>query len=302
MSNLYPSLEDFKYDLLMNSKHPASNIGTHLRGVANGGAIVQNGHHKYSATSEVGSLYPSFTNGNHHGALGLHHLDDAYSIGAPSSSVSVPGKSTSMVAPLSGYSQAHRHQPSNSIRPVVICKDSNGKVGLRLVSVQGGVFVALVYANSPAAMAGLKFGDQILEINDIPVAGYSMQKVHDLIKKASPDELRYAIRDRPFERTVTLHKDQNGLVGFIFNKHGKIMSIVKDSSAARNGLLIDHNILEINAQNIVGLDETEIRSILDTCGDVVILTIMPSKIYEAMIKDTDPKLIRDNMDHTALAI
>uniref|UniRef100_A0A6G1SIF2 Syntenin-1 n=1 Tax=Aceria tosichella TaxID=561515 RepID=A0A6G1SIF2_9ACAR len=299
MSNLYPSLEDFKYDLLMNSKHPASNIGTHLRGVANGiphsGAIIQNGHQKYSATSEVGSLYPSFSNGHHIGA----HLDhDLYSIGAQSSSVSVPGKSA-FIAPLSGYSQAHRYQPSNTIRPVVICKDSIGKVGLRLASVQGGVFVVLVYANSPAAMAGLKFGDQILEINDVPVAGYSMNKVHELIKKASPDELRFAIRDRPFERTVTLHKDQNGLVGFIFNKQGRIVSIVKDSSAARNGLLIDHNILEINAQNIVGLDESEIRTILDNCGDVVILTVMPSKIFETMIKETDPKLIRKNMDHTA---
>jgi syntenin-1 len=297
---LYPSLEDFKYDLLMNSKHPASNIGTHLRGVANGGggAILANGHQKYSATSEVGSLYPSFANGHHLG--GGHHLEhDLYSIGgAQSSSIAVPGKS-SFIAPLSGYSQAHRYQPSNTIRPAVICKDSNGKVGLRLASVQGGVFVVLVYANSPAALAGLKFGDQILEINDIPVAGYSMNKVHELIKKASPDELRFALRDRPFERTVTLHKDQNGLVGFIFNKQGRIVSIVKDSSAARNGLLIDHNILEINAQNIVGLDESEIRAILDNCGDVVILTVMPSKIYETMIKETDPKLIRKNMDHTA---
>lgn len=294
MSNLYPSLEDFKYDILMNSKHPASNIGTHLRGVGgypvtNGG--LPNGHATKYANGDIG-IYPSFNN-----HMGLH-LDDIYSIGAQSSAVSVPGKS-SMVAPLSGYSHAHKLQPSNTIRPVVICKDSSGKVGLRLASVQGGVFVVLVYAASPAAMAGLKFGDQILEINDIPVAGYSMHKVHDLIKKASPDELRFAVRDRPFERTVTLHKDQNGLVGFIFNKHGKIISIVKDSSAARNGLLIDHNILEINAQNIVGLDEAEIRAILENCVDVVILTIMPSKIFESMIKQTDPKLLRRNMDHTA---
>lgn len=296
MSSLYPSLEDFKYDILMNSKHPASNIGTHLRGVGgqpitNGGLHHVNGHASKYANNDVG-IYPSFNN-----YMGLH-LDDVHSIGAQSSAVSIPGKS-SMIAPLSGYSQAHKLQPSNTIRPVVICKDSSGKVGLRLTAVQGGVFVVLVYASSPAAMAGLRFGDQILEINDIPVAGYSMQKVHDLIKKASPDELRFAVRDRPFERTVTLHKDQNGLVGFIFNKHGKIVSIVKDSSAARNGLLIDHNILEVNAQNVVGLDEAEIRAILDSCGDVVILTIVPSKIFEHMIKQTNPKLLRKNMDHTA---
>lgn len=294
MSSLYPSLEDFKYDILMNSKHPASNIGTHLRGLggqslSNGGSHLVNGH---SSKYEIG-IYPSFNNY----AAGLHHLDDAHSLGAHSSAVSIPGKS-SMVAPLSGYSQAHKLQPSNTIRPVVICKDSSGKVGLRLSAVQGGVFVVLVYAGSPAAMAGLKFGDQILEINDIPVAGYSMQRVHELIKKASPDELSLAVRDRPFERIVTLHRDQNGLVGFQFNKHGQITSIVKDSSAARNGLLINHNIIEINAQNVVGLDYYEMRNILDNCGDVVILTIVPSNIFEHMIKQTNRKLLRKSMDHT----
>lgn len=304
MSSLYPSLEDFKYDILINSKHPSSNIGTHLRGV--GGQTFTNGNlathphnhlhngNKYQQNSDIGSLYPSF---NYISSSNGFQFDDVHSISGQSSALSLPGKS-SMKAPLSGYSQAHKYQPSNAIRPVVICKDSSGKVGLRLSAIQGGVFVVLIYATSPAAMAGLKFGDQILEINDIPVAGYSMQKVHDLIKKASPDELRFAIRDRPFERTVTLHKDQNGQVGFI-NKHGKIISIVKDSSAARNGLLIDHNIIEINAQNIVGLDDLEIRNILDNCGDVVILTIVPSKIFDNLIKQTNPKLLKKNMDHTA---
>lgn len=307
MSNFYPSLEDFKYDILINSKHPASNIGTHLRGINGqqqqmglGHANHLGGGGKYAPNggTELANLYPSFTGSSHYmSQFGAY--DDLHSIsGQSSAAYSMPGKAGSIKAPLSGYSQAHKLQPSNAIRPLIICKDSSGKVGLRLAAVQGGVFVVLVYEASPAALAGLKFGDQVLEINDIPVAGYSMQKVHDLIKKASPDELRFAVRDRPFERTVTLHKDQNGLVGFIFNRHGKIVSIVKDSSAARNGLLIDHNIIEINAQNIVGLEEPDIRSILDNCGDVVVLTIVPTKIYEQMIKQTNPKLLRKSMDHS----
>ena len=43
-----------------------------------------------------------------------------------------------------------------------------------------------------------------------------------------------AVRDRPFERTVTMHKDSAGTVGFQY-REGKIMALVKDSSAARNG-------------------------------------------------------------------
>lgn len=57
---------------------------------------------------------------------------------------------------------------------------------------------------------------------------------------------------RPFERTVTLQKDSHNHVGFIF-KDGKIASIVKDSSAARNGLLIDHQLCEVNGQCVIGL-------------------------------------------------
>lgn len=52
---------------------------------------------------------------------------------------------------------------------------------------------------------------------------------------------------RPFERAVTMHKDSSGCIGFQF-KNGKIIALVKDSSAARNGLLIDHQILEINGK------------------------------------------------------
>ena len=52
--------------------------------------------------------------------------------------------------------------------------------------------------------------------------------------------------DSPFERTLTLHKDSTGHLGFQF-KEGKITAIAVDSSAARNGLLIDHNLLEVRS-------------------------------------------------------
>ena len=49
---------------------------------------------------------------------------------------------------------------------------------------------------------------------------------------------------RPFERTLTLHKDSAGQLGFQF-KEGKITAIAVNSSSARNGLLIEHNLLEV---------------------------------------------------------
>lgn len=52
---------------------------------------------------------------------------------------------------------------------------------------------------------------------------------------------------------MTMHKDSSGSIGFHF-KNGKITALVKDSSAARNGLLTDHQILEVNGKVSAGID------------------------------------------------
>lgn len=57
---------------------------------------------------------------------------------------------------------------------------------------------------------------------------------------------------RPFERTITTNKDSQGYIGFVF-RDGRIKSLVKDSSAARNGILTDHQLIEVNGQNVVGV-------------------------------------------------
>ena len=53
---------------------------------------------------------------------------------------------------------------------MILCKDKDGKVGLRVRAVDKGVFVALVTKGSPSAMGGLRFGDQILQINGKRIA------------------------------------------------------------------------------------------------------------------------------------
>jgi len=90
----------------------------------------------------------------------------------------------------------------------------------------------------PKLFSIYRFGDQILQINGENVAGFSSDKVHDILKnKTSVNNINMVIRDRPFERTLTLHKDSTGHIGFQF-KEGKITAIGVDSSAARNGLLV----------------------------------------------------------------
>lgn len=221
-----------------------------------------------------------------------------------SSAVAIPTNSVQQgsmygaLAPLSGQSTGLvKAQVTHGIRELVLCKGADGKIGLRCQAISKGIFVSLVQVGSPAALVGLRFGDQILQINGENVAGYSMDKVHDIFKKAGINSIRVAVRDRPFERTVTLHKDSFGHVGFTF-KNGCICSLVKDSSAARNGLLTDHNLLEVNGQNVVGLKDKEITRIMDAAGQCVTLTIMPKFLYDHMIKNMSSNLLKKSMDHS----
>lgn len=142
-----------------------------------------------------------------------------------------------------------------------------------------------------------------------------MDKVHKIFKKCAQNDISIVVRDRPFERTVTMHKDAAGRIGFQFN-NGKIVSIVKDSSAARNGLLIEHQLLEVikriqsiyslllkcisvhenlfefpwdflqvNGQNIIGMKDKDITDIILNGNEPVItVTIIPSFIYDHMMK------------------
>lgn len=304
--SLYPSLEDMKVDQMAKAQHQISQPYTPPPYNASASASAPDLPYPIQPSSAIddtkkfGSLYPSLDE-----YMGLSLTQNAVSTHMPTSltpyssnQVSVPAPSPyQMIAPISGDSVGlRRAQVTHGIREITLCKDGNGKVGMRVQPIDKGIFVSLVQSNSPAALAGLRFGDQILQINGVLVAGFNMDKVHNLIKKADPQTIKMAIRDRPFERTLTLHKDSVGHCGFVF-KNGKITALVKDSSAARNGLLIDHNLLEVNGQNVIGIKDKEISQIMETGGNVITITIMPSFVYEHIMKRMASSL-KNKMDHS----
>lgn len=76
-------------------------------------------------------------------------------IASPSSVVPSPQLYGGFVAPLSGQSVGlQRAQVSHGIRELVLCKDADKKIGLRVKDINNGVFVTVVVKGSPAALAG----------------------------------------------------------------------------------------------------------------------------------------------------
>ncbi|XP_077276535.1 syntenin-1 [Temnothorax americanus] len=305
--SLYPTLEDMKVDRMMKAQIQAES--QYVAPIPIQADLAAPSAPTY-VPSAPGMLYPSL--GDY---MGLELNEETIAQNMPEYALATRRNANDvaltttnvtcsplagMIAPLSGQSVAlQKAHVTNGIRELMLCKDGDGKVGVRVHAINNGVFVCLVSQNSPAAMAGLRFGDQILSINDACVAGYSMDQVHKLLRNADVNGIKVIVRDRPLERTVTMHKDSMGYVGFQF-KNGKIIALVKDSSATRNGLLTDHQILEINGKNVVGMKDKDITTEIEKGGDIITVTIIPSYIYDHMIKKMSSSLLKSLMDHSPL--
>lgn len=304
--SLYPSLEDMKVDQLARAQYRHEPQFMQAASPSAPPPYPLNPENvPASAGSQRSSIYPGLNDfmGLDLSPQALAELTSQYAVAIPQpSAVAVPAASTGplagMVAPVSGQSLGLlRAQVTHGIRELTLCKDASGKVGVRVQAISKGVFVCLVVKGSPAALAGLRFGDQILQVNGTSVAGFSMDEVHSLFRKGPVNGISVVVRDRPFERTLTLHKDSVGHIGFTF-KNGKIIGLVKDSSAARNGLLTDHHLLEVNGQNVVGVKDKDITAVIAEGGPIITVTVVPSFIYEHMVKKMASSLLKGSMDHS----
>lgn len=295
MASLYPSLEDMKVDEMYQAERRAQGAPAYPATTNNQVPPA----YSVQASPSPAMLYPQLD------FMGMeitpHMIEQQRALIAVNQNTAVdvrPSPSGMQIAPVTGNNiGVARAEVKQGVRSVTLCKDASGKFGLRVQAVSKGVFVAFVHKNSPAALAGLRFGDQVLQINDENVAGWDTDKAMKKLMKCPADRTTLAVRDRPFERTVTLQKDSAGTVGFVF-KENKITAIVKDTSAARNGVLIDHHLVEVDGQNVVGLKETDIKKIFDAAGRTVTITLIPSFVYEHMIKNIGSGLLKKNMDHS----
>uniref|UniRef100_A0A3B3DBT7 Syndecan binding protein (syntenin) 2 n=1 Tax=Oryzias melastigma TaxID=30732 RepID=A0A3B3DBT7_ORYME len=297
--SLYPSLEDLKVDKVIKAQVQFAQTAAPMPAISEGSSQPE----LAAVAMPASSLYPNLGELGDYMGLALNSDEVQKNLAlvpVGDNQVAIPASSGvgGMLRPVTGSDIGIlRAEIRPGIREVILCKDQDGKVGLRLRSIDNGVFIQLVQANSPAALAGLRFGDQVLQINGQNCAGWSVDKAHKALKAAAETRIEMVVRDRPFQRTVTMHKDSSGHVGFIY-KSGKITSLVKDGSAARNGLLTEHYICEINGQNIIGLKDSQIKDILNSSPTTMTITIMPKFIYEHMIKRMSSGLLRSAMDHS----
>uniref|UniRef100_A0A8C6SIY2 Syndecan binding protein (syntenin) 2 n=1 Tax=Neogobius melanostomus TaxID=47308 RepID=A0A8C6SIY2_9GOBI len=176
--------------------------------------------------------------------------------------VALPSSAYSgMLCPVTGADVGvRRAEIRPGVREVILCKDQDRKVGLRLRSIDNVRFTVTTappVGQLPAALAGLRFGDQVLQINGQNCAGWRVDKAHKALKAAAETRIEMAV-----QRTLTM---------------------IKDSS-----------VTSINGQQ----EDSQIKDILSTSPSAMTITIMPKFIYEHMIKRMSSGLLRSAMDHS----
>eukprot|EP00041_Stephanoeca_diplocostata_P002588 m.28219 g.28219 ORF g.28219 m.28219 type:complete len:292 (+) comp13559_c0_seq1:178-1053(+) len=285
---IYPSLEDMHVDHL-----------AHAQTVVDKQHAIEGG----SASSSTGSLYSGLGLEEllSYGGLDISRaaLDQhmGREVATMYSRPGQPGYQPLAAVTASNNVGIARAEVKQGVRPVVVAKDAKGVLGVAPVAIDKGIFVGFVWKDSPAALAGMRFGDQILQINGESVAGWTQKKTLAFLRKADAKGVLFAVRDRPFARALTFQKDAQNYCGFVI-KDGEVTKLVQDSSASRNGLLINHHVLEVNGQNVVGLKDKDVVSIIQDSPVTVTITVIPTFVYKHLIKNIGYRKIKEYMDHS----
>jgi syntenin-1 len=303
---LYPSLEDKNVDQIVRAEVATAQVAGALRsapvaaltaGGGAGGSTAAAGSPYAGLMAEMSEFDSAFGGlAIDQAALALHMPEDHISSWMASYNANAKAQPLATVTPASdqGIMRAAIRQ---GVREVVLAKDQAGYLGVAVDAWDKGVFVAFVWKDSAAALGGLRFGDQIVEINGSTVAGWTAKKTLKFLRDAEGSRVQIAVRDRPFMRTITCQKDSTNHCGFMF-KDGEINAIVQDSSAARNGLMIHHQIVEVNGQSVVGLKDKELLVVVQQSPMTTTVTITPRFVYKHLIKKIGWKRIKGFMDHS----
>ncbi|XP_050078533.1 syntenin-1-like [Anopheles maculipalpis] len=191
----------------------------------------------------------------------------------------------------------HKHYPvrvarfpaADGIRELLIRKSEGGKIGVtgRRIQQEGKILVCAVTRRSPAYMAGLRYGDEILCFENVPISGVVLDRVRELVRNNVRNSIKLLTKDKPGERYVTIARDVQKGFGFRF-VNGEITFVRPNTMAERRGLERRLQIIEVNEEVVVGMPDEEIEAIICAQEDIVTLCVVPVKVYRQLFCRLSP--------------
>ncbi|CAH8615996.1 unnamed protein product [Schistosoma bovis] len=212
--SLYPSLEELKVQHIIDSQsngpsnaqpdcqRPMSQINPALSGncnMDNNMSSYNIGGRPVTCGSTISGIFPQSGMG----------------CGVNSMSIAPFTPSGALCLPLPAPFDCVDIKPG--VRLVTLCKNEFGKVGIQLKEIQKGIFISFVEGFSPAALGGVRFGDQVLEINDILVTGCSGTRSMEILKNSTPNNIRLVLRDRQYSSELRMNELNNFIFLILFS-------------------------------------------------------------------------------------
>ncbi|XP_052897450.1 syntenin-1-like [Anopheles moucheti] len=181
-----------------------------------------------------------------------------------------------------------RFPAANGIRELLVRKGEGGKIGVTGRRIhEGKILICGVTRRSPAYMAGLRYGDEILCLENELLSALELDRVRDLVRKNLRNSIRLRTKDKPDERYVTIARDVQKGFGFRF-MNGEITFVRKNTAAERRGLERRLQIIEVNEEVVVGMQDEDIEAIINAKDDVVTLCVVPVKVYRQLFSRLYP--------------
>ncbi|TPP64331.1 hypothetical protein FGIG_08786 [Fasciola gigantica] len=98
--------------------------------------------------------------------------------------------------PHCGSQELSHHYRIPEIRETILIRpEGMHRFGMRIESIGGGVYLTTVLKNSPASAAGLKVGDELIQLNGFQLTSLSTPTIMELVR-STPQALHVAYRPR----------------------------------------------------------------------------------------------------------
>ena len=211
--------------------------------------------------------------------------------------------------------QAPTQQAEEPPRSVIIAREPGTGLGFSLMgsSREGakGVHVSRVAPGSPAAIAGLKVGDRVLEINRESMVGRAQPEVRDVLKavgetvmfrvaydpagleahqasslarqrkKASAASAPRSVQLGPAGEGTSLGLRLLGPRAEVTPPLGTFVAVVHpDGVAARAGLIVGDRVLEVAGESVAGCSVDEVQARLEVAATRSVEVVVASSVAE----------------------
>ncbi|CAL8072551.1 unnamed protein product [Calicophoron daubneyi] len=182
------------------------------------------------------------------------------------------------------------------MKKVVVSRDCNNKLGVRLRRVGPSFFLSFVEQGSPAAAAGLAFGDRVDVIEGIDMAGRTGSDVMDIISQCRAREFTFHVHIRPFQTTLIIKVDTEHEISY-WTKEGKAMGKARMDKVCKHGAVGRLRLVSIQNQCVLGAKDQTLHTILcSIIGRPVEARVMPRMLCDHLIRHQDKRVLRERME------